>query len=486
MAPLGTTLNPLRVAIVGSGPSGFYAADALFESGQIVLVDMFERLPSPFGLVRSGVAPDHPKLKEPIRVYQQIAESPRFRFFGNVTVGRDVSVEELQGSYHIVIFACGAQSDRKLGIPGEHLPGSHTATEFVGWYNGHPDYRDREFDLSHEAAVVIGQGNVAVDVCRILCKTVDELKQTDIAKHALDALARSRVRDVYMIGRRGPVQAKFTHQELRELGQLADCDPIVMPEELELNPSSREELLDKRNRGIAKSYEVLQSFATRPAPTRRRRCHIRFLRSPVALEGHNTLERVLLAKNRLEGSPSQQVARETGEIEKLQCGLLFRSIGYKGTALPGVPFDERKGIFPNRDGRIIDGQGRVVPGMYATGWIKRGPTGLIGTNRADSVATVTALLADVPNLPTAIESGTDAVTPLLQNRGVRVVSYSDWQKIDAAELRSGESAGKPREKFTRVDEMLQVLGMPTAPRRDAAGAPNASVHQASALVEDDR
>jgi len=470
----GTSNNPVRAAIIGSGPSGFYAAEALFASNQAVLVDMFERLPSPFGLVRSGVAPDHPKLKEPIRVYQEIAESAGFRFLGNVTVGRDISVEEMRACYHVLIFACGAQTDRKLGIPGEHLAGSHAATEFVGWYNGHPDYRDLQFDLSHETAVVIGQGNVAVDVCRILCKTADELAHSDIASHALEVLAESRIRDVYMIGRRGPVQAKFTHQELRELGELADCDPVVSTEELELNQASSEELLDKGSRAISKSYAVLQSFAARPPGTRRRRCHIRFLRSPLALEGDGKLERALLGRNRLEGNPFHQVARDTGSVEALACGALFRSVGYRGTPLPGLPFDEAQGVFPNREGRIVDARGTVLPGLYATGWIKRGPTGIIGTNRADSVATVEALLADLPDLAGVTRSGADGAMPLLQDRGVRVVSYRDWQKVDAAELQRGERAGKAREKFTRVEEMLRVLDSPSI--RNAQGRTISGVH----------
>ena len=457
MSNLGTARNPVRAAIVGSGPSGFYAAEALLESEPTVLVDMFERLPSPFGLVRSGVAPDHPKLKQPIRVYQQIAGSPPFRFLGNVTVGRDITVEELKGCYHVVIFACGAETDRSLGVAGEHLAGSHAATEFVGWYNGHPDYRDLVFDLSHETAVVIGQGNVAVDVCRILCKTADELRHTDICGHALEVLAQSKIRDVYMIGRRGPAQAKFTHQELRELGNLVGCDPVVDPRDLELNPASREELADRRNRANIKSYEVLQAFSARPTPTRHRCCHIQFLRSPRELKGEKRLERVVLARNRLEGEPSQQVARETGEAEELACGVLFRSIGYRGVPIAGVPFDDGRGVFPNRDGRIVDGQ-NVVPGLYVAGWIKRGPTGIIGTNREDSVATVNSLLADLPKIDAGAKPGADGMKGLLESRRIRVVSYADWQKIDAAEVRRGAAAGKPREKFTRVEEMLEALG----------------------------
>lgn len=456
MSKLGTEQNPVRAAIVGSGPSGFYTTEALVRSEPVVLVDMFERLPSPFGLVRSGVAPDHPKLKEAILVYQRIAESPQFRFLGNVTVGRDISVEELKDCYHVVVFTCGAQTDRKLGIAGENLPGSHTATEFVGWYNGHPDFRDRVFDLSHETAVVIGQGNVAVDVCRILSKTVDELRHTDIAKHALEVLAQSKIRDIHMIGRRGPAQSKFTHSELRELGELADCDPVVDPHDLELNPASREELADRSNRANLKSYEVLQGFASRPPPTRRRRCHTHFLKSPIELKGEGRLERVVLMKNRLEGEPLRQVARETGEVEELACGVLFRSIGYRGVPIAGVPFDNDRGIFPNREGRIVDGE-NDVPGLYAAGWIKRGPTGIIGTNRADSVATVNLLLEDLPNLDAGVKPGADGLNTLLKNRGVCVVSYADWQKIDATEVRRGKSTGKAREKFTSVEEILAVL-----------------------------
>jgi ferredoxin--NADP+ reductase len=354
------------------------------------------------------------------------------------------------------VFACGAQTDRAMGIGGEYLPGSRAATEFVGWYNGHPDYRDLVFDLSHDTAVIIGQGNVAVDVCRILAKTADELRHTDIAAHALEALAESRIRDIHMIGRRGPAQAKFTHPELRELGELADCDPIVDPRDLELNAASCAELADRSNRAAIKSYEVLQAFAARPPPTHRRRCHLDFLKSPIELIGDGRLERLLLMRNCLVGQPSRQVAQATGEMEELACGVLFRSIGYRGVAIAGVPFDEARGVIPNRDGRVIDGE-NVVPGVYVTGWIKRGPTGIIGTNREDSVLTVNSILADLPHLDAGAKPGADRVMALLEGRGTRVVSYADWQKIDAAEIRRGQPAAKPREKFTGLKEMLDVL-----------------------------
>ncbi|HKF95657.1 MAG TPA: FAD-dependent oxidoreductase [Gammaproteobacteria bacterium] len=460
-AELGTQHNPLRVAIIGSGPSGFYAAEALLKSAPAVSVDMFERLPAPFGLVRNGVAPDHPKLKEAIFVYAKIAEHPQFSFFGNVTIGHDVTVAELRASHHALVFCCGAETDRKLDIPGDELPGSHTATEFVGWYNGHPDYRNREFDLSSKVAVVIGQGNVAVDVCRILSKTIDELKHTDIAQHALDALADSKIREIHMIGRRGPAQAKFTHVEIRELGELADCDPVVNPDDLKLNPESEAELADKRNRSPIKNMEILSTFANRPAPTKRKRCYLRFLASPVELQGSDRVERLVLARNHLEGEPFKQIARETGEKIVLDCGLVFRSIGYRGVPMLGLPFDERRGVFSNRDGRVTEPDGSALPGLYCAGWIKRGPSGIIGTNRADSVATVKALLSDVErkSIDTTARPGADIIYPMLKARSVRVFGYPDWLKIDAAEIERGAPLGKPREKFTLIEEMLVALKM---------------------------
>lgn len=460
MDALGTAGNPLRAAIVGSGPSGFYAAEALLRSGRAVHVDMLERLPAPFGLVRYGVAPDHPKLKEPILVYDRIARSGSFAFFGNVTVGRDASVAELQATHHVVVFACGAETDRRLGIPGEALPGSHTATEFVGWYNGHPDYRDRQFDFSHEVAVIIGQGNVAADVCRVLAKSVDELRHTDIAQHALEALARSRVREIHVIGRRGPTQAKFTPQELKELGELANCDPVVDSDELVLNAPSEAERADKMNRAGARNIEILRGFSTRPQRGGKR-CHFRFLLSPVEIRGGARVERVLLERNRLEGEAFKQVAVGIGEKIELECGLLFRSIGYRGVPIPGVSYDNKRGVIPNRDGRVlIDGE--PAPGLYVTGWIKRGPSGIIGTNRADSVATVAALLEDLPQLTARNKAGSAGLHTLLANRGVRVIDYSGWLNIDRAEIERGQAKGKPREKFTACEEMLAVITQETA------------------------
>jgi ferredoxin--NADP+ reductase len=453
----GSAGNPLQVAVVGGGPSGFYAAEALLKSALTVRVDMLERLPAPYGLVRYGVAPDHPKLKEAILVYQGIARLPRFNLLANVTVGRDVSVEELRSHYHAVVFTCGAQSDRHLGVSGEDLSGSHAAIEFVAWYNGHPEYRDRRFDLSQEVVVIVGQGNVATDLCRILGKSVDELRITDIAEHALEALAESRVREIHVIGRRGPAQAKFTNKELRELGELENCDVFVDPRDLALNPASAAEIEAKANMVSAKNVEIFREFASRASGGRARRLVFHFLKCPVALAGAGRLEQVVLARNRLEGEPFQQVARETRETETLASGLLFRSIGFAGVPIAGVLFDTRRGVFPNQDGRIVDGAGAPLPGLYAAGWIKRGPTGIIGTNRADAVATVKAVRTDAPQLPPGPKAGAEGLMPLLAQRGVRAVSFADWLAIDAAEVARGAPKGKPREKFVQVADMLRCL-----------------------------
>jgi ferredoxin--NADP+ reductase len=448
---LGTAGNPLRVAIVGSGPSGFYAAEALFKSPLVVRIDMLERLPVPFGLVRYGVAPDHPKLKQPTLVFDRIAQSPGFTFLGNVTVGRDVSLEQLQATHHAILFACGAESDRRLGLPNEDLAGSHTATEFVGWYNGHPDYRDRTFDLSQEVAVIIGQGNVAVDVARILAKPIDELRGTDMAEHALDALAGSRVRDIHIIGRRGPAQASFTFKELRELGDLAGCVTMVSGNDLRLNSACLVELENKNNFNAAKNVEIFQSWTTHCATAAGKRIWFHFLQSPVGIRGDGRLEQITLERNRLTGPPFTQLAQGTGEMVVLDCGLLFRSIGYRGLPLPGVPFEPARGVFPNSAGRI-DG----MPGLYAAGWIKRGPSGIIGTNRADAVATVQSLLEDLPFLDARPKSGTEGLHATLARSNSKVLSYGDWRHIDAEEQRRGAVAGKPREKITQLSDMLAL------------------------------
>jgi ferredoxin--NADP+ reductase len=455
---LGSESRPARVAIVGAGPSGFYAAERLFKSDQHVAVNLFDRLPTPFGLVRGGVAPDHPKIKSIVRVFDKIAGNDGFSFWGNVKIGVDLSVEELLTYHDAVIFTCGAETDRKLGIPGEELPGSHTATSFVGWYNGHPDYRDLEFDLSGEVAVVIGQGNVAMDVARILVKTPDELKTTDIAQHALDALAESNIKTVHMIGRRGPVQAKFTPPEIKEFGALEICHPLVDPADLQLNEASQHELDHPKTPHTEKIFSVLTEFSQRERPADKERTfQVHFFKSPKEILGDGQVQSVKLERNALKGEAHGQWSEGTGETEELSCSLFLRSVGYRGIPMPGVPFDEKKGVFPNDKGRIKDGD-NTVPGLYTAGWIKRGPSGVIGTNKPDAHETAESLLEDLPSLKGCDQPTDDGMKALLAEKGVRVVSYDDWRKIDAAEVERGQATGKPREKFTRVQEALDVLG----------------------------
>lgn len=455
MTTLGTQEIPARIAIVGSGPGGFYAAEHLLKSEQSCLIDMYDRLPTPFGLVRGGVAPDHAKIRNVTKVYEKIAAREGFRFFGNVTVGRDVTVDELREHYDAILFSYGAETDRRLGIHGEDLEGSYTATSFVGWYNGHPDYRDLTFDLSGEVAVIIGVGNVAMDVARILAKSVDELKATDIAAHALDALAESKIREIHLVGRRGPAQAAFTAAELKEMGELALCQPVVDPQSLRLNALSEAEL---SNNNTARVMELLGDYAAATRDDKPRKMYFRFLESPIAIYGTDRVDSIVLGSNYLAGTePFKQWAEATGESTTLPCDLLFRSIGYRGVPMPGVPFDEKKGLIPNVDGRVEE-EGGTVPGLYVAGWIKRGPTGIIGTNKPDSYSTAARLLEDLPTLPHCPVRDPEAIPALLEGRSLRYVSMGDWQKIDAAEQARGVAVGKPRERFTRIDEMLEVLG----------------------------
>ncbi|MCU0465996.1 MAG: FAD-dependent oxidoreductase [Anaerolineae bacterium] len=456
MAELGSPEHPLRVAVVGSGPSGFYAAEHLFKQANLsVQVDMFERLPTPFGLVRGGVAPDHPKIKSVTKVYDKTASRAGFRFFGNVEIGRDLTVDELRQYYHAVLFAVGAQTDRALGIPGEDLPGSHAATEFVGWYNGHPDFKHRQFDLSAERAVVIGVGNVAMDVARILSRTCDELISTDIADYALEALDTSRVREVILLGRRGPAQAAFTPAELGEFGEMADADVIVAPEDAAVDPLSAEWLAASGDRDAQKNVALLAQYMNRPPVGKPRRIIIRFLASPVEIVGDGRVEGIRIVKNMLVKRPDGSLAAQaTDQTELIPCGLVFRSVGYKGVALPGLPFDERAGVIPNTLGRVAD-----TPGVYVAGWIKRGPSGIIGTNKPDSVETVECILQDYSTgqLESGSSSTTDSIETLLTQRGVLFVTFTDWQKLDQLEMDNGAKFGRPRLKFTAVVDMLAAL-----------------------------
>jgi ferredoxin/flavodoxin---NADP+ reductase len=459
----GTPDNPLRVAIIGSGPSGFYAAEAYQKQKDLtVSIDMFDRLPTPFGLVRGGVAPDHQKIKSVTKIYERIASKDNFRFFGNVEFGTDITHEDLLLHYHQVIYAVGAQSDRKLKIPGEDLPGSHPATEFVAWYNGHPDFCDLEFDLTAETAIVVGVGNVAMDVARILARSYDELYDTDIADYALDALKNSNIKQIYVLGRRGPAQAAFTNPEIKELGEMEAADIIVLREEAELDDLSTRALEEGGDRGAQKNVTILQEYAQRERdPDKPRQIHMRFLVSPVEIIGQDTVEAVKIVKNELYLNERGTLRpRATEEFETIPAGLIFRSVGYRGVPLPGVPFRDDWGIIPNEMGRIqqeVDGP--VVAGEYVVGWIKRGPSGIIGTNKPDSVETVKMALEDLQNNISISPEHTapDAMTTLLDSRGVNYVTFADWQIIDEIERERGEAAGRVRVKFSRVEEMMQAL-----------------------------
>ena len=434
--------RPLRAAVVGSGPAGFYAAGALLASDDPrVEVDMIERLPTPWGLVRLGVAPDHPNIKAVSRAFEKIASQPGFRFFGNVELGRDVTHDELAERYDAVLYAVGAQTDRQLGIPGEDLPGSWPATAFVAWYNGHPDFQGLEFDLSHERAVVIGNGNVALDVARMLALTPEELAPTDTTDAAIDAINAAGVREILVIGRRGPVQAAWTPVEVGELGELAGADILVDPRDMRLDPASEAEL-EAAPPTVKRNVGHLRAYAERKPEGKPRAIRLRFLASPVAILGDEKVEALELVRNEL--VDGRAVA--TDETETVPCGIVFRSVGYRGVELPGVPFEAGSGTIPNEGGR-------VRPGLYVAGWIKRGPSGVIGTNKKDATETVELLLGDARKgaLPTA--SGGD-LEELLVERAVDHVLYSGWEAIDSAERSAGEPRGRPRVKLCTWDELL--------------------------------
>jgi len=454
----------IRAAIIGSGPAGFYAADHLLKQKDFnCKVDVFDRLPTPHGLVRSGVAPDHQKIKSVTRVYDKIASHPSFRFFGHVEFGKHITLEDLKRHYHVIIFATGAQTDRKLNIPGEDLTGSHTATEFVAWYNGHPDYRDLEFDLSQKSVAIIGVGNVAVDVARILCRTIEELRETDIADYALSALEKSKVRDVHMLGRRGPMQAAFTNPEVRELGKLLDAQVVTLPEEIELDEFTLDSLETNKDQTAINKLEILKSYAEHDTGEKTRRLHIRFLVSPVEIIGdeNGRVKAIRLVRNELYKSEDGSIrSRPTDKYEEIDVGLVFRSVGYRGVALPGVPFHERWGVINNEKGRVLDPETREhVQGLYAAGWIKRGPTGVIGTNKQDSAETVKCIAEDVKNgnINTPSEHDSETIEKLIKKIQPDYVTYDDWLKLNKLEMEKGEAEGRPRVKYTTVSEMLKAL-----------------------------
>jgi ferredoxin/flavodoxin---NADP+ reductase len=444
--------RPLRVAVVGSGPAGFYAAGALLAAEPPAEVDLIERLPTPWGLVRLGVAPDHPNIKAVSRAFEKIALRPGFRFFGNVEVGRDVSHDELASLYDAVVYAVGTQTDRRLGIPGEDLRGSWAATEFVAWYNGHPDFQHLEFDLSGERAVVIGNGNVALDVARMLALTEEELATTDTTDAAIEAILGSGLREILVLGRRGPVQASWTPVEVGEMGELAGADVIVDPADLEFDEASEAQLaaagqVERRN------IEHLRKYAVREPAGKPRQVRFVFRTSPVAILGDERVEAIEVVRNELVADESGRIrAVPTDERETMPCSVVFRSVGYRAVALPGVPFDEQAGTIANDRGRVLDADGRPLPGVYCAGWIKRGPSGVIGTNKKDATETVQLLLEDAREGRLPASAG--SLDELLAGRGVEAVHYPGWEAIDVVERARGEPLGRPRLKLCSWDELL--------------------------------
>lgn len=458
---MGSTRNPLRVAIIGSGPSGFYAAEHILGQDDInVQVDMFDRLPTPFGLVRAGVAPDHPKIKSVTRVYDKIAQHPDFRFRGNVEFGTDLEYEDLLEYFHAVIFCVGARSDRRLGIPREYLPGSHGASDFVGWYNASPDQRNLTFDFSGDNVVVVGNGNVAMDVARVLMLPPEELAATDIGGHALRALSQNKVRQVTILGRRGPAQAAFTYRELKELADRDDIDVVVDPADMVLDPHSLHDTEQAPDRGRDQVLDLLRELSERPSRGHDRRIVFRFLVSPAEIVGKDRVTGVEVVGNELyRGNNGELRARATDEREVIPADVVFRAIGYQGVALPGVPFDPITATIPNDRGRVIDPlTGQARPGEYVAGWIKRGPNGIIGTNKPDAQETVEALVEDVRDQRLRREVLPAPVFErFLAERQGEVVSFDDWKYLDAREVEKGEELGRPRLKFARVENMLRTL-----------------------------
>jgi len=462
MTQVGTETRPLRVAIVGSGPSGFYAAGHLLTpKGRpelVAEVDVFDRLPTPWGLVRGGVAPDHPNIKAVSRVFEKTAARPGFRFFGNVELGRDISHEDLTSRYDAIIYAVGAETDKRLGIPGEDLAGSVAATEFVAWYNGHPDYRNHSFDLSCRRAVVVGNGNVAMDVARMLAITPAELERTDVADHALEALRGAQIEEIVVLGRRGPAQAAFTNPELLELGEMLDADVLVDPRDVAIDERSARSIEGDGDLTARRNVEILTGYSERRPTGKRKRIVLRFLVSPVALTGKDRVEAIELVHNEI-GWDKDGVLRAvaTERRESLEAGIVFRSIGYRGVALPGAPFDERRCTIPNESGRVIDpGAQAPLRGVYTVGWIKRGPSGVIGTNKKDAHETVDNLLADLDDgvLPEPADPAPEAIDALLAERRPDHVTHAGWQAIDRAERAAGEPQGRPRAKLCSFDELL--------------------------------
>uniref|UniRef100_A0A8C9G4C9 NADPH:adrenodoxin oxidoreductase, mitochondrial n=1 Tax=Pavo cristatus TaxID=9049 RepID=A0A8C9G4C9_PAVCR len=453
-----------RICVVGSGPAGFYTAQHILKHHDLAEVDIYEKLPVPFGLVRFGVAPDHPEVKNVINTFTHTARSDRCAYYGNVTVGRDVTVGELQQAYHAVVLSYGAEDNRVLGIPGENLSGVYSARAFVGWYNGLPENRDLKPDLSCETALILGHGNVALDIARILLSPLDFLRKTDITDCSLAALACSKVKRVWLAGRRGPLQVAFTIKELREMINLPGTQPVLNPADFTGLENAVKEAPRPRKRltelMIKTALEKPREKAVMAQAAVPRQWGLKFQRSPqevLPTPDGMRVRGVRMALTRLEGSGDSAKAVPTGDMEELECGLVLSSIGYRSLPLdPAVPFDTQRGIIPNNLGRVVG-----VPGLYCSGWVKRGPVGVIITTMNDSFDTAQSVLEDLQGgvLDVSVSrEGFGAVGSILRSRGIRPVSFSEWEKIDAAEVARGKAAGKPREKMVDPQEMLRLIG----------------------------
>lgn len=460
---IGSVSRPLAVAIIGSGPSGFYAAEHLLKQEILnIEVDMFERLPTPYGLVRAGVAPDHQQIKSVQKVYDKVAQNDHYRFWGNVTFGKDLLKSDFLKYFDAIIYAVGAQSDRSMNIKGEELKGSFSATEFVGWYNGHPDYKSLKFDFSGENVVIIGIGNVAIDVARILAKTVKELANTDIAQHALDQLAGSKIKNIYLVARRGPLQSAFTPAGTKGLLNMTEAVAYVNPNELIIEEETKKIIEDTNDKRILQNLKFLDQISTNNPNEYNRVVQFLFRRSPIEIfSTNNKVSGISIVKNELfEDEQGFLNARATDVCENINTHMVFRSIGYKLDAIKDVPHDNRKGIISNINGRVFDSENnKILKNEYVTGWAKRGPSGVIGTNKPDATETVNYLLEDFKNQKAEKFNKSQAIRieKWLDNNNINYVPFNKWLILDSYEVESGLSKEKPREKITSVKEMLNII-----------------------------
>ncbi|MSO46908.1 MAG: NADP oxidoreductase [Thermoleophilia bacterium] len=448
--------RPARIAVIGAGPAGFYATGHLLDAEAAIEVDLFDRLPTPWGLVRAGVAPDHPKIKAVSKVFEKIAAKPGFRMFGNIEIGRDISHTQLLEHYDAIIYAYGAQTDRRMDIPGEDLVGSIPATAFVAWYNGHPDFYNLDPDLQVDRAVVIGNGNVAVDVARMLVLAPEELAPTDTGDHAIEQFAKSTINDVVIAGRRGPLQAAYTNPELLELGELQIADVIIDPAEAALDALSQADFAEA-SQPDQRNVETVLAYAQRSRTTKPRTVTMRYLLSPLEIRGDGRVEEIVMVRNRLERTDDGSIRSvATDQTETIPCGLVLRSVGYRGLPVEGVSFDEKRCVIPHAEGRALDAAGQPVPGVYCTGWIKRGPSGVIGTNKKDAFETAGALLEDLAagRLHDPLSPTIKAIDALVSDHRPEAIEYGHWQSIDAHERALGDPHGRPRIKLCSWDELL--------------------------------